>query len=160
MATWTSGCSTILSAVQLAFIRGCFRSARPTAATRRSVCVMRTPCDFSIVGSNASRAALSAVASTSRVRKKCGTEVQLWVVRSAMRRAIELRASAAGAPVRLKPDTTSESPVRRRAATLAACAVSVGVSGFSRTFSAAARMSSARISPPGPDPCTVARSTP
>ena len=53
-----------------------------------------TPCDFSITGISPSRVALRAVASTSRATKKCGTVVQLCVVRSAMMRPIELTASA------------------------------------------------------------------
>src|SRR5438093_1551288 len=66
--------------IQLAFIRGCFASVRATTETRRSVC--DTPV-------NCSRAAFSAVASRCRVMKKCGTVVQLCVVRSAIRRAVD-----------------------------------------------------------------------
>src|SRR6185312_16256428 len=83
----------ILSLAQLPFMRGCKCSARATAATMKSVCVTFTPCDFSMIGIHRSRVALSAVASTSRVTKKCGTLVQLCVVRSAMMRPIELTAS-------------------------------------------------------------------
>ena len=71
-------------------MRGNCRSDRATAATIRSVCVTLTPCDRSITGMRRSRAPLRPVASTSRIRKKCGTVVQLCVVRSAMMRPIEV----------------------------------------------------------------------
>ena len=60
--------------------------------------------------SNSPRAWLSAVASNSRVTKKCGTVVQLCVVRSAMSRPIELSFSS--------PAAVGEAAVRmaRRAA--------------------------------------------
>src|SRR5262245_27089244 len=55
----------------------------------RSVCVTLTPCDFSIAGISFSRVAFNADASTSRATKKCGTVVQLCVVRSAMIRPMD-----------------------------------------------------------------------
>src|SRR5258708_36371845 len=79
------------SALQLAFTRGCLSRPLATSATNKSLWVRRRPgvCFWAMD----SRAALSAPASTSRVTKKCGTDVQLWVVRSAMRRPIELGTS-------------------------------------------------------------------
>ena len=78
----------MLSSVQLAFSRGWRFSVPAAARTIRSVYVTLTPCDFSTAGSIASRAAFSAPASTSLVTKKCGTVVQLCVVRSAISRPI------------------------------------------------------------------------
>src|SRR5260370_40054119 len=78
-------------ALQLAFTGGCLSRTLATSATNKSLWVRRRPgvCFWAMD----SRAALSAPASTSRVTKKCGTDVQLWVVRSAMRRPIELGTS-------------------------------------------------------------------
>ena len=57
-----------------------------------------TPCVFSFSATSFSRASTNPPASISRTTKKCGTLVQLCVVRSAIRRAIELIVSgAAGA---------------------------------------------------------------
>ncbi len=86
---------------------------------------------------------MSAVASISRVRKKCGTVVQLCVVRSAMSRPMDDSFSSAPAAALL----------RRRMAPAARCQRS-GVGS-----PAAARMSAARISPSGPEPRNVAMST-
>src|ERR1700730_17920706 len=77
------------SALQLAFTRGCLSRTLATSATIKSVWVRRRPGVCFWAMATGSRAALSAPASTSRVTKKCGTDVQLWVVRSAMRRPIE-----------------------------------------------------------------------
>src|SRR5215204_7133444 len=89
-------------------MRGWICSARATAATMKSVCVTFTPCDFSTIGIHRSRVALSAVASTSRVTKKCGTVVQLWVVRSAMMRPMELTASGGPDEAATGPDGAAE----------------------------------------------------
>ncbi len=75
------------------FRRGCFKSARATSATSKSVMVRLTPRKDSMTGRRSSRTWSNAPASTSRTRKKWGTLVQLWVVRSAMRRATELSGS-------------------------------------------------------------------
>src|ERR1700686_176027 len=80
-----------------------------------------------------SRYSLSAVASISRLTKKCGTVVQLCVVRSAMIRPTELGTS-------MLPDFFFPSDAA--------------------DADPAAWTSEARISPPEPEPCTVARSTP
>ena len=53
---------------------------------------------------------LSAAASTSRVTKKCGTVVQLWVVRSAMIRPIELTASGGPDGTATEPDEGAAGP--------------------------------------------------
>src|SRR5579859_7862886 len=78
------------------------------------------------------RYSLSAVASKRRLTKKCGTVVQLWVVRSAM----------------MRPRDDGTSMLRDFLSGGAAGAV------------AEACTSEARISPPGPEPCTFTISTP
>src|ERR1700692_3722367 len=74
--------------VQLAFITGCFAIARATDAISRSVMVSFAPLDFSTLGPSRLCAAINSVQSTSRVKKKCGTVVQLCVIRSAISRAL------------------------------------------------------------------------
>src|SRR6202166_4141360 len=122
------------SVLKLEFRRGCLSSTREVSATRRSVCVMRTLCVRSMSPTIFSRYALSAVASISRVTKKWGTVVQLWVVRSAMRR----------------PRVVGTSRFADFAGAEALEAMGV----------AAAWISEARISPLGPEPRRPARSTP
>ena len=115
---------------QLEFIRGCRRSTRATSATSKSVCVTRTPAVLSADALNFSRASTNGAASISRTTKKCGTVVQLCVVRSAIKRATELNglsSDAAGSSFELD--------------------------------SAKARMSDARISPSAPVPRARAIST-
>src|ERR1700688_4646634 len=77
---------------------GCFVRARATAAISRSVMVSFAPLDFSTVGPSRLCAAINSRQSTSRVKKKCGTVVQLCVIRSAISRAIWLSDSPACAP--------------------------------------------------------------
>src|ERR1700680_5242242 len=93
------------SALQLAFIRGCLSRTLGTSATSKAVWITRRPglCFWAMATD--SRAALSAPASTSRVTKKCGTDVQLWVVRSAIRRPIEPGTSICGA---VRPDDVGD----------------------------------------------------
>src|ERR1700680_888782 len=88
-----------------------------------------------IAASSRSRASTSAPASRSRTTKKWGTVVQLWVVRSAISRPIELGVSTPlGADVVADEDKLFDL--------------------------AAAKTSEARISPPDPDPRTLVMSTP
>ncbi len=77
------------SLVQLAFMRGCFWRTRATSANqqigvREFHCRDRSVVDSSCLGPSFCRASFSAPASTSRTTKKCGTVVQLCVVRSAI----------------------------------------------------------------------------
>lgn len=84
-----------------------------------------------MIGASSSLACRSALASTSRTTKKCGTLVQLCVVFSAMSRAVVL----------------NEGPM-------------AAVAGLACVFCKAAVTSDARISPPGPDPRKLERCTP
>ena len=115
-------------AVQLALTRGCRASTRATNATSKSLCVIRRP-SFSTCTAIFSRASFNAPASTSRTTKKCGTVVQLWAVRSAIKRPIALIiVPGSGKAAAFAPE-------------------------------AAVSMSEARISPPAPEPRTCPKST-
>src|SRR5256886_1370473 len=83
----------ISSPVQLAFIRECFTKIFANSAINKSVIVGAAPRDFSISWLIRFWAAISSPQSTYRTRKKCGTLVQLCVVRSAISRATWLSGS-------------------------------------------------------------------
>src|SRR5436309_16081661 len=76
----------------VAFTLGCLVRTLATSATRRSVCV-------TVLDPNVSRRSIKPRASTSHTRKKWGTRVQLWVVRSAINRATALSLEGAAAGV-------------------------------------------------------------
>ena len=110
-----------------------------------------TPPVRSIAGPSFARTATSALPSTSRVTKKCGTVVQLCVVRSAIRRPIELSDSP----------RVAETPSAGRAAAAAGAETGgAGAAGAALALFAAACTSSATISPSGPDPRRRLTSTP
>src|SRR6266513_1952153 len=96
MATLTliSGFERIPSPVQLEFIRLCFTKTFANSEISTSVIVGAGSCVFSISWLNRVCAATSSPQSTSRTRKKCGTLLQLCVVRSAISRPTWLSNSA------------------------------------------------------------------
>src|SRR5688572_10720558 len=156
----------ILPSTQLPLMRGYFVRIFPMADTRRSVCVTLTPCDFSTNGMSIARDAFSAEASRSRATKKCGTVVQLCVVRSAMMRPIVEIASAG-------PEGAMLAGVGLPA--VAAAAAEVGAIGLAPVGAmllvgatllvvgadvAARSTSSASTSPLAPEPLTPLISTP
>ena len=124
------------SPVQLAFIRGCLASARATSAISKSVIVRTVPCDFPALSLTSFCASSNLLASTSRTKKKCGTVVQLSVVRSAVSRATWPGLSSPGAAARVME------------------------AGTTALESANFCTSSAVIAPSGPVPGTIAKSTP
>src|SRR5215510_7739948 len=101
-------------------------------------------------GISRSRVAFNAVASTSRDTKKCGTLVQLCVVRSAMMRPMDVTGPPAAGWGGRAAAGRVDGAGRVAAAGGVDAAEDVGEA------EAAFRMSSARTSPPGPDPFSFA----
>ena len=116
-------------------MRGWRRSARATAATRRSVCVTFTPCDFSMIGISRCARRIE----RRRIHVACHEEMRHG--RPALRRP-------------LGHDAADRAHCLRRARR------SRWPPSAATSRRAAFMMSSARISPPGPDPRSVAMSTP
>src|SRR6202795_3363191 len=109
-----SGFGRILSPVQLEFIRGCFSSTRASSPISRSVIVGAVPAALPWL--NFFCASISAPASTLCTRKKCGTLVQLCVVRSAISRANWLSGSCASATEAEVAGATAPAPLAFAAA--------------------------------------------
>ena len=95
----------IPSPAQLEFIRGCFTKVRARIAISASVIVGVGRCTFSASALHFFCAPTNSLQSTSRTTKKCGTLVQLCVVRSAISRATWDSASTpAGAAATTAPE--------------------------------------------------------